>query len=45
MIFNFSKYSRISNSYDGREYDQFKGYEDIEKQMRLFKLKIMMRYI
>ena len=45
MIFNTFKYSRISNSLDGSEYDQFRWYEDIKEKMRLFKLKMMMSYI
>ena len=41
MIFNYFTYSRISNSLDGGEDDQFREYEDIEKEMRLFKLEMM----
>ena len=32
MIFNSFKYSGISNSLDGSEDDQFRGYEDIDKK-------------
>ena len=45
MRFNSFKYSEISNSLDGCEEDQFRGYEDIKKEMRSFKLKMMMNYI
>ena len=36
MIFNSFKYSRISNSLVKSEDDRFRGYGDIEKEMRLF---------
>ena len=39
MMLNSFKYSGISNSLDGSEDYLFRGYEDIEKEMRLFKLK------
>ena len=39
MIYNSFKYSRISNLLDGREDGQFREYEDIEKETRLFKWK------
>ena len=35
MIFNSSKYSRINYSLYESEDDQFRGYEDIEKELRL----------
>ena len=38
-------YLGISNSLDGSEDDQFRGYKDKEKEMRFFKLKMMMSCI
>ena len=37
MIFNSFKYSRINNSLDGGEDDQFRGYKIQKKEIRLFK--------
>ena len=45
IIFNYFKYSRISCSLDGSGDVKFRGFEDIEKKMILFKLKIMMSFI
>ena len=44
MIFDFFKYSEISNSLDGFEDGQFRGCEGLEK-IRLLILKMMRRYI
>ena len=45
MIFNSFKYSEINSSLDESEDDKFRGYGDIIKEMRLFKLNLMMSYI
>ena len=45
MIFNSFKYSEVNSSLDGDEGDKFRGYGDIIKEMRLFKLNLMMSYI
>ena len=44
-MFNCFKYSEMSNSLDRYEDDQFRGYKQIEKEIRLLKWKMMMRYI
>ena len=41
MIFNSFTYSGISNPLDGGEDEKFRGNEDIEKEKRLFKFKMM----
>ena len=45
MRFNSVKYSVLSNLLDGIEDGQFNGYEDIQNEMRLFKLKMIINYI
>ena len=35
MIFNSFKYSGISCSFAGSEDDMFRGYEELEKQVKL----------
>ena len=45
MIFNSFTYSGVSNSLDESKDYQFREYEYMEKEMRLFKLKMMISYI
>ena len=42
--YNTFKYSETSNSLDGSENDLFRGYQDIKKEMRLFKFKLYELY-
>ena len=45
MMLNSFKYPGISNPLDGSKDDKFRGYKDIENEMRVFKLRMMMSYI
>ena len=39
MVFNSFKYSRISNSLDGRGDDLFRWYEDIDKRYEIIQFQ------
>ena len=45
MTLNTFKYSETSNSLDGSEDDQFRGYEDIEQGNEIIQIEMMMSYI